>query len=39
MGARRLKLPEDVIRHWPEVFKNRSKIYTSWIPSAYWCYV
>ena len=22
MGARRLKLPEDVIRHWPEVFKN-----------------
>jgi hypothetical protein len=22
MGARNLKLPEDVIRHWPEVFKN-----------------
>ena len=22
MGARKLKLPEDVIRHWPEVFKD-----------------
>ena len=22
MGHRNLKLPEDVIRHWPEVFKN-----------------
>jgi len=22
MGGRNLKLPEDVIRHWPEVFKN-----------------
>jgi hypothetical protein len=22
MGGKRLKLPEDVIRHWPEVFKN-----------------